>query len=106
MVTKNFTNVIFLGDSPIKTKITRNKNYINGSNTMRTATVSTLGPNFIAKDMGFENSAEAVKHQAVALKVQADKSVFYNCQMDGYQDTLYASTSTPNFTATVPLALP
>jgi len=47
------------------------------------------GNRFIAKDMTFQNTAGAQKHQAVALRVGAELSVVYRCSIKGYQDTLY-----------------
>ncbi|GLJ10958.1 hypothetical protein SUGI_0138830 [Cryptomeria japonica] len=57
--------------------------------TFNSATLSTVGKGFIAMDLTIENTAGAVKHQAVALRVGADLSVFYRCSFKGYQDTLY-----------------
>ncbi|XP_074561857.1 putative pectinesterase/pectinesterase inhibitor 28 [Curcuma longa] len=91
-VNRSHTNLMFVGDGQTKTKITGGINFVDGVTTFKTATVAVIGDGFIAKDLWIENSAGAAKHQAVALRVQSDKSVFYKVRLDGYQDTLYVHT--------------
>ncbi|KAI3805904.1 hypothetical protein L1987_21792 [Smallanthus sonchifolius] len=83
------TMIMLVGDGIGKTLIKGNRSVIDGWTTFRSATVATVGTNFIAKDITFENYAGTVKHQAVALRSNSDFSVFYQCSFIGYQDTLY-----------------
>ncbi|CAI0383282.1 unnamed protein product [Linum tenue] len=47
------------------------------------------GDGFWARDMTFENTAGPQKHQAVAMRANSDRALFYRCSFKGYQDTLF-----------------
>ncbi|KAE9604638.1 hypothetical protein Lal_00010766 [Lupinus albus] len=83
------TNIVLLGEGSDVTIITGNRSVIDGWTTFRSATLGVSGEGFLARDIAFENSAGAEKHQASALRVNADLSAFYRCAIYGYQDTLY-----------------
>ncbi|CAA7024729.1 unnamed protein product [Microthlaspi erraticum] len=89
-VNRTMPDLVFIGDGTDKTVITGSKSFKDGITTYRTATVAIVGDRFIAKNMAFENTAGAIKHQAVGIRVLSDMSIFHNCRFDGYQDTLYA----------------
>ncbi|MCH4805154.1 pectinesterase family protein, partial [Pasteurella multocida] len=93
IVPKTAVNLLMYGDGPTRTIVTGNKNFVDGVKTMQTATFANLAPGFIAKYMGFENSAGPEKHQAVALRNQGDQSAFFDCNIHGYQDSLYVQTN-------------
>ncbi|MQM21733.1 hypothetical protein Taro_054778 [Colocasia esculenta] len=90
VIDKNRWNVVIYGDGMRKSVVSGSLNFVDGTRTFYTATFGADGRGFMAMDMGFENSAGAAKHQAVALRSKSDRAVFYRCAFDGYQDTLYA----------------
>ncbi|VVB13267.1 unnamed protein product [Arabis nemorensis] len=89
-VEKTKWNVVMVGDGQSKTIVSAGLNFIDGTPTFHTATFAVFGKGFMARDMGFHNTAGPAKHQAVALMASADFAVFYKCTMDAFQDTLYA----------------
>ncbi|KAH7545786.1 hypothetical protein FEM48_Zijuj01G0130700 [Ziziphus jujuba var. spinosa] len=90
---KNKKNLMLVGDGMTSTIITGSLNYIDGTTTFKSATVAAVGDGFIAQDIGFQNTAGPRKHQAVALRVGADRSVINRCFIAAYQDTLYAHSN-------------
>nr|QIR83181.1 pectin methylesterase 23 [Cunninghamia lanceolata] len=89
-IKKKKTNLMLIGAGMYSTIVTGDKSVVDGTTTYRSATFAVKGAGFIARDISFENKAGPYKHQAVALRVGSDLSVFYRCSFDGYQDTLYA----------------
>lgn len=92
-VDKKKTNLMFVGDGRKTTIITASRNVVDGSTTFNSATVAVVGERFLARDLTFQNTAGPSKHQAVALRVGADLSAFYHCDMIAYQDTLYVHSN-------------
>ncbi|KAE8689174.1 putative pectinesterase/pectinesterase inhibitor 12 [Hibiscus syriacus] len=84
------TNIVLLGDGNDATFITGNRSVVDGWTTFRSATLAVSGEGFLARDITIENTAGPAKHQAVALRVNADFAALYKCSINGYQDTLYA----------------
>ncbi|KDP28779.1 hypothetical protein JCGZ_14550 [Jatropha curcas] len=88
-IEKHHHDVMLVGDGIGKTIITGSRNVRDGDSTLSSATFGVSGDGFWARDITFENIAGPNKHQAVALRVSADRSVFYRCSIQAYQDTLY-----------------
>ncbi|KAI4355875.1 hypothetical protein L6164_004604 [Bauhinia variegata] len=77
------TNIVLIGHSPQTTKI------VAPANTKGT-TIDIYGAGFMAQNMAFVNSADLNASAAVAVRNEADHSVFFQCSIEGFQDTLWA----------------
>ncbi|QHO57648.1 pectinesterase/pectinesterase inhibitor PPE8B [Arachis hypogaea] len=87
-------NLVMIGDGMENTVITGNSSrYFNNTTTYMTATFAVEGRGFIAQNISFHNTAGPRGSQAVALRSQSDLSVFYRCEISGYQDSLYAHSN-------------
>ncbi|XP_020581696.1 probable pectinesterase/pectinesterase inhibitor 34 [Phalaenopsis equestris] len=88
-VARKKINLMFVGEGMGKTVVAGSRSVYDKFTTFHTATFASTGTGFIIKEMTIENSAGPEKHQAVALRVGADRAVVYHCSIIGYQDSLY-----------------
>ncbi|WP_044627689.1 pectate lyase [Neotamlana nanhaiensis] len=88
------THVSFLGESKENTIITFDDYFskidLGRNSTFLTSTVLIEGDYFLAKNLTIQNTAGPVG-QAVALSVNANNCFFENCNLKGYQDTVYTA---------------
>ncbi|KAL7133318.1 hypothetical protein ABFS83_12G132600 [Erythranthe nasuta] len=89
-ISTNKDGITLIGDGKYSTVISGGSSVGKGSNLRGSATFTITGDGFIARDIGFQNTAGPENHQAIALTVASDHSVVYRCSISGYQDTLYA----------------
>ncbi|WCJ42884.1 Plant invertase/pectin methylesterase inhibitor superfamily [Euphorbia peplus] len=89
-IKSNKDGITLIGDGKYNTIIVNDDSVAGGSSMPGSATFTITGDGFIARDIGFQNTAGPDGEQALALYVASDHSVIYRCSIVGYQDTLYA----------------
>ncbi|KAL8156134.1 hypothetical protein AgCh_001290 [Apium graveolens] len=92
IVTVTQQNIVLIGDGIDKTIITGNKRVEDGLTLYACASFKVTGDGFKASFITFQNSAGDIG-RAVAAASSADRSVFYYCAFEGYQDTLYVTAA-------------
>jgi len=88
------TKISFIGESKEHTIISYNDHFnqinLGRNSTFHTSTLLIEGNDFIAKNLTIQDVAGPIG-QAVALSVNADRCYFENCNILGFQDTLYTA---------------
>jgi hypothetical protein len=96
IVPRNKPFLSFLGEDARTTILTNdwNARHVGPAGrevgTLGSASVRIDAPDFRAENITFQNTA-GEGGQAVALAATADRQIFRNCRMIGWQDTLYAN---------------
>ena len=96
----------FIGQTTDATKVVLTYNLNATSPNGSGGTVGTNGsastrinsPDFVAKNITFQNSSHDGGAQAVALLTYADRMAFSNCRFFGFQDTLWVHNGRQYFT--------
>ncbi|KAK8963630.1 Pectinesterase 2 [Platanthera guangdongensis] len=86
-IISSLSDLTMTGDGKGKTIITGSRSVTGGYTTFSSPTVSVFGDAFIAIGITIRNTF-GTGSQAVALLSGSDRSVFYKCSIEGYQDTL------------------
>ena len=88
--------ISLLGENAAATKLTFDLSNKAAGSTSASYSVYIGGHDFYAENITFENSF-GKGSQAVAVLVEADRSVFKKCRFLGWQDTLYAKNGRQYF---------
>ena len=86
-------NVILRGESAANTILTYDDYAGIAGGTSMSYSVAIDADDFTAIDITFQNTVQNDgsfgDQQAVALRVNGDRQAYYNCRLEGYQDTYY-----------------
>ncbi|XP_073134243.1 pectinesterase 3-like [Henckelia pumila] len=93
VLSKSLWNVMIYGDGKAATVVSGKRSNGTGFATFVTATFVAMGKGFMARDIGFKNDAGPQNNQAVAFRSGSDRSIFYRCSFEAFQDTLYAHSN-------------
>lgn len=93
VLSKSQWNVMIYGDGKAATVVSGRRSNGTGYATFVTATFVAMGKGFMARDISFKNDAGPQNNQAVAFRSGSDKSIFYRCSFESFQDTLYAHSN-------------
>jgi pectinesterase len=94
--------VTFLGESRDSTILTYD-DYQNKVGSEDYQSVLIEAEDFIAENITFENTIDSrlaeytTNGQAAAVKVTADRAIFYNCKITAFQDSYYLKTNTRTY---------